>query len=56
MVTHVPLLFWPPVLGPLSRSEKKIRGGAACAHTKAADSSKDKSKPIFKNLLIETPN
>src|SRR5579864_195810 len=54
MVTQTPLLFWPPALGPLSRSEKKMRG-CACAHASAADSSKVSNEPIFKNLSIATP-
>ena len=52
MVTQTPLLFCQPELGPLSRSEKKIRGGADCAHTNAADKIKDKSEPIFKTLSM----
>src|SRR6266481_1080897 len=30
IVTHAPLLFCPPVFGPLSRSEKKILGDEGC--------------------------
>src|SRR5882724_5169524 len=56
MVTQTPLLFWPPEFGPLSKSEKKMRGGAVCAYTNAAASSKDKSETIFTNLSIGTPN
>src|SRR5213075_630933 len=59
MVTQTPLLLWPPALGPLSKSEKKMRGGAACAHTNPADNSKANNEPIFepifKNLSIGTP-
>jgi hypothetical protein len=54
IVTHTPLLFWPPVFGPLSRSEKKMRG-AICADMHAADKNKDKIETIFKNLSIATP-
>jgi hypothetical protein len=54
-VTHTPLLFWPPVFGPLSRSEKKMRGGAICADMNVAQKSKERTETIFRNLSIATP-
>src|SRR5215470_5704398 len=49
IVTQTPLLFWPPVLGPLSRSEKKIRG-ADCADARVADRSNRDT--IFRRLRM----
>jgi hypothetical protein len=43
------------VFGPLSRSEKKIRGGAICADMKAAEKTKERTETIFRNLSIATP-
>src|SRR5579859_1616717 len=57
IVTQTPLLFLPPVLGPLSRSEKKMRGGAgkgACAESRGETvaSNRRKNKEDFMNLLF----
>src|SRR5437899_212811 len=51
-VTHAPLLFCPPVLGPLSRSEKKMRGGALCAETSANETASNNRDPSLENLSI----
>src|SRR5260221_899569 len=52
MVTHAPLLFWPPVMGPLSRSEKKMRGGALCAKTSVLERTSNNRGPSLENLSI----
>src|SRR5258707_14610398 len=56
MVTHAPLLFCPPVMGPLSRSEKKICGGALCAETSATEKISNSREPIFDDLSINHSN
>src|SRR5690242_9218820 len=54
-VTHVPLLFWPPVLGPLSRSEKKMRGGALCPKNSVNERTSSNRNPDLKNFSINHP-
>src|SRR5215469_2701548 len=57
MVTKTPLLLCPPEFGPLSRSEKKIRGGIAWARagrqTGIVHSNKIANKKYFMILLYE---